>query len=487
MRLYFGTDGIRGTVGEPPLDPEFFLKLGWVVGALLNPNGEHVRMVIGRDTRQSGQLLQNALTAGLLSSGVDVIDVGVFPTAGIAWLIRRLGLQAGAVLSASHNPTEQNGVKFIDAAGFKFSELFEESIEAMLLDDYAIKSMQLSARLGQIIDGRSYQDLYIQGLVDEHKPDLLHGLTLLVDCSNGAASDYAPEAFSRAGARVIAIHSTPDGTNINAGCGSEFVRRAPWKMGKLIQHYQADFGLAFDGDADRVVFVDENGQLIDGDHMLGFLARYLEHTGRLMSRTVVTTTMRNHGLKSYLERLGILVIETPVGDKYVVEKLVELRQPAADQESFCLGGEQAGHIDILNDEFTTGDGIRTALYVMRAFLDSGLPVLSQFAAGIGKTPQIIASAYVGTGRRYDRVRLADMESHLCEDYPGLQRVNLRYSGTEPLLRAMLEADERMTEIELARAAWTICRRAQEFSGVGDGSIDILNCTNGGVIQPGDDW
>jgi phosphoglucosamine mutase len=487
MRLYFGTDGIRGTVGEPPLAPEFFLKLGRVVGAILNPGREHVRMIIGRDTRQSGQLLQNALTAGLLSSGVDVIDVGVFPTAGIAWLIRRLGLKAGAVLSASHNPTEQNGIKFIDAAGYKFSELLEENIEAMLLDDEVVKNLPFSARLGQSIDGRPYQDLYIQGLVEEHQPDFLRGLTLLVDCSNGAASDFAPKVFSRAGARVIALHATPDGTNINAGCGSEFVRRAPWEMGKWIEHYRADFGLAFDGDADRVVFVDENGQLIDGDHMLGFLARYLESKGRLMGRTVVTTTMRNHGLKSFLEKLGIQVFETPVGDKYVVEKLVELRQQSVDQESFCLGGEQAGHIDILNDEFTTGDGIRTALYVMRAFLESGLPVLSQFAAGIGKTPQIIASAYVGPGRRYDRLRLAEMEAHLQEDFPGLQRVNLRYSGTEPLFRAMLEADERMSELELARAAWTICRSAQQFAGVENGSIDILNCTNGGVIRPADDW
>ncbi len=487
MHRYFGTDGIRGTVGEPPLDPEFFLKLGRVVGAILNPRREHVRIIIGRDTRQSGQLLQHALTAGLLSSGADVIDCGVFPTAGIAWLIRRLALKAGAVLSASHNPAEQNGIKFIDAAGFKFPEAVEEKIEAMLLDEEPAKRMPLSTRLGQVIDGRSYQDLYIQSLIDEHPVDFLRGLTLLVDCSNGAASGFGPQVFSRAGAAVIAIHATPDGTNINAGCGSEFVRRAPWEMGKLIQHYRADFGLAFDGDADRVVFVDENGQLIDGDHMLGFLARYLERTGRLIGQTVVTTTMRNHGLKSFLEKSGIQVFETPVGDKYVVEKLVELRQQSPDQESFCLGGEQAGHIDILNNEFTTGDGIRTALFVMRAFIESGLPVLSQFAAGVGKTPQIIASAYVGAGRRYDRNRLAEMEALLHQDYPGLQRVNLRYSGTEPLLRAMLEANESMTELELARAAWIICRSAQQAAGVENGSIDILNCTNGGVIRPSDDW
>jgi phosphoglucosamine mutase len=487
MGRYFGTDGIRGEVGTWPLVPEFFLNLGKAVGQVVHTGNRPLTMIVGRDTRQSGEMLQNALTAGLLSGGIDVIDVGVTPTAGIAWLLRKLGLQAGAVISASHNPVEQNGVKFIDADGLKFSEKLEDQIEGLLLADVGDSQFtKLNKRLGRCTDGNSYHELYIQGLAQEHEADFLKGLTLLADCSNGAASHFAPEVLSRAGARVIAIHASPDGSNINSGCGSEFARRAPWEMGKLLHHYHANFGLAFDGDADRVVFVDENGSLIDGDHMLGFLANYLHRKGQLLADSIVTTQMRNNGLKVYLERTGLKVYETPVGDKYVVEKLLELRSQENEPGQFGLGGEQAGHIDIVNEMFTTGDGIRTALFVMRAYLESGAPTLANFAAGVGKTPQIIASAYVGQGPRIDRKQLSEIEKSLFDRCPGLSRANLRYSGTEPLLRVMLESDGRQTEIDLAEAAWEVSRNAQQVAGVENGPIDILNCTRGGVIsqQPG---
>ena len=487
MGRYFGTDGIRGEVGEWPLDPEFFLNLGMAVGRVIHTSNRSLTMIVGRDTRQSGEMLQNALTAGLLAGGIDVIDAGVIPTAGIAWLLRRLGLQAGAVISASHNPVEQNGVKFIDADGLKFSEKLEGQIESFLSTEPSNSQIiKGNKRLGRRTDGRSYHELYIQGLGEEHDPDFLKGLTLLIDCSNGAASHFASEVFSRAGARVIAIHSSPDGLNINSGCGSEFARRAPWEMGKMLHHFHANFGLAFDGDADRVVFVDENGSLIDGDHMLGFLAIYFHQKGQLLADSIVTTQMRNSGLKVYLERTGLIVHETPVGDKYVVEKLVELRSQDNDPGKFGLGGEQAGHIDIVNDMFTTGDGIRTALFVMRAFVESGVQTLANFAAGVGKTPQIIASAYVGQGPRIDRMQLSKIEQSLFDRCPGLSRANLRYSGTEPLLRVMLESDGKQTEIDLAEAAWEVCRNAQLIAGVDHGAIDILNCTSGGVIsqQPG---
>jgi phosphoglucosamine mutase len=481
MGRYFGTDGIRGTVGEWPLVPEFFLKLGKATGRVLGAADRKVAMVVGRDTRGSGAMLQNALVAGLLASGVDVVDVGVIPTAGVAWLLRKLDLQAGAVISASHNPVEQNGIKFIDAAGLKFSEALETEIEDLLQPEKEDQPSLSMKNQAQQKDGRALPEIYLQALLAEHPDRFLEGLTLLLDCSNGAASDFAPQVFKRAGARVIALHASPDGSNINDQCGSEFVRRAPWEMGRLIEIFQADFGLAFDGDADRVVFVDENGRLIDGDHILGFLSRYLSQKGQLLADTVVTTTMRNTGLKLYLEAAGLKVIETPVGDKYVVDKLLELRRSLDEPGKYGLGGEQAGHIDILSDLFTTGDGIRTALFVLRAYLDSQAGSLSSFAAGVGKTPQIIASAYVGQGERYARDQLQEMENSLLSDHSGLYRVSLRYSGTEPLLRVMLESDGRQDEERLADIAWRICRDAQFYAGVTGGMIDILNCTNGGVI------
>jgi phosphoglucosamine mutase len=487
MGRFFGTDGIRGTVGEWPLTPEFFLKLGLSFAAVMLKDEKPYTVVIGRDTRRSGEMLQSALEAGLLAGGVNVIDVSVIPTSGVAWLVKRLGYEAGAVISASHNPVEQNGIKFIDANGFKLPEKLENDIEQLLLKDDFDSPISGKRKMGKLTSGLPHHEVYNQGLLKEHDPSFLHGLTLLVDCSNGAASQFAPEIFNRAGAQVIAIHSSPNGENINLKCGSEFARRNPGEVGKLIRHFQADFGLAFDGDADRVVFVDEQGNLIDGDHILGFLAHYLEQKGQLLANTIVTTQMRNTGLKNYLEGVGLQVFETPVGDKYVVEKLFELRRQSPDEGKFGLGGEQAGHIDIVNDEFTTGDGIRTALYVMRAYLESRENSMTSFAASVGKTPQIIASAYVGAGPRFDKQTLVEMEDQLQHTYPGLSRVNLRYSGTEPLFRVMLEAGDQLSVVDLARIAWNTSREAQRNALLKEGTIDILNCTTGGVIAPLAGW
>ena len=416
MGIYFGTDGIRGTVGEWPLVPEFFLKLGLAFGQVMGRPDQSMTVVIGRDTRQSGELLQAAITSGLLFGGIDVIDAGVIPTAGIAWLVRRMNLAAGIVISASHNPVEQNGVKLIDAKGLKITEEVEAQIEILIRsEDFSSREL-VRTKPGRIVDGRTFHELYIQGLLEEHPGNFLRGFTLIIDCSNGAASLFAPEVFSRVGAKVITLFASPDGKNINQECGSERARRAPWELGKVIQQNLANFGMAFDGDADRVVFVDESGNLIDGDHILGFLALYLDKHDQLLANAVVTTQMRNTGLKIYLEGAGLTIFETPVGDKYVVDKLLELRGQSQDMRKLGLGGEQAGHIDIVNDLFTTGDGIRTALFVIRAYLKSGATSIAEFAAGVGKTPQIIASANVGQGPRFDKQRLAEMENSLFKRY-----------------------------------------------------------------------
>ncbi|MFM8321508.1 MAG: phosphoglucosamine mutase [Chloroflexota bacterium] len=484
MPRLFGTDGIRGTVGVWPMTPEFVLQLGQAAGCVIRGEQREATLVIGRDTRQSSAMLQEALDAGLMSSGVHVIDLGVAPTPGVSWLVRHLGADAGVVISASHNPADQNGIKFFARDGRKLPEALEESIEGWLPTAAGLplpETLPVHSQLGHTHNGEIYQEMYARSLMAEHPGLALDGVKIVVDCANGAASFIAPEVFSRMGLDVVTIHASPNGRNINVDAGSEHVRRSTEEMRLLIDHHRAKFGLAFDGDADRVVFVDQAGDLIDGDHMLGFLARYFDARGRLLGRSVVTTVMRNSGLKQRLEQDGIRMYETPVGDKYVTDQIFALKAADPRPEQVGIGGEQAGHILVVDSDHPTGDGLRTALYVMRAFIESGAATLGQFAAGVGKTPQIIASAYVGRGPRMDKAALAELEAETAA-VPGIVRANLRYSGTEPRFRAMLEADASLNERDLARVAVTVCRRLQALAGVGEAEIDILNATRGGVLE-----
>lgn len=483
MTKWFGTDGIRGTVGEWPMVPEFVLKLGRSAGRVIRGEAREATVVIGRDTRQSCAMLQEALDSGLMASGVHVIDLGVVPTPGVAWLVRHLSADAGIVISASHNPASQNGIKFFHKTGRKLPEELEQQIESNLMveADQAAASFAVHETIGHVHDGEIFQELYIRDLLSEHPGLNLDQVRLVMDCGNGAASFIAPEVFSRLGAEVIAIHASPNGLNINLAAGSEHVRRSMTEMNLMIEHHKAHFGLAFDGDADRVVFVDETGSLIDGDHMLGMLSRYFDSRGQLLARAVVTTVMRNSGLKARLQSAGMQMFETPVGDKYVTDKIFMLREMHPSAGMIGLGGEQAGHILIVDDDHPTGDGIRTALFILRAFLESGRESLAEFADEVGKTPQIIASAQVGTGERYSRVELDEMEADILQ-IPGVIRANLRYSGTEPLLRVMLESDGKLNEEELGEIALKLCQRAQVYSGLTSAPIDLLNATRGGVIE-----
>jgi phosphoglucosamine mutase len=476
---YFGTDGIRGTVGEWPMVPEFCLKLGQAAGKVLKAE-KNSTILIGRDTRQSCIMLQNALSAGLLSSNINVIDLGVIPTAAVSWLVTTINAEAGIVISASHNPVKENGIKFFDNFGQKLAEKVEQEIEGLLLDENF--QPRTESNTGRYVDGKSFQELYSQDLLKEHPANFLSGLTIVVDCAHGAASYIAPETFQRAGANVIAVNASPTGLNINVNAGSEHLRRYPEKFHETIQKSGANFGLAFDGDADRVVFVDEEGTLIDGDHMIGFLSKYLGQRGRLLADSVVTTTMRNEGLKRYVEADKVKMYETPVGDKYVIEKIMQLWNENTQKGKVGLGGEQAGHIVLLDEEHIAGDGLRTALFVLNAFIESGSRTLAEFAAGVGKVPQIIASARVGNGERYNKYELQAMEQEVLSANPGLLRANLRYSGTEPLFRIMLESESSYTEKDLAKIAVGIARKAQEYSKQPNGPIDILNCTRGGVVD-----
>lgn len=492
MAEYFGTDGVRGVVGEWPLVPEFCLYLGQAAGAVLGEETKNPTVVIGRDTRQSGQMLQEALTAGFLASGANVIDLGVIPTPGVAWILRSIGAQAGVVISASHNPPEQNGIKFFGRTGRKLPEDEEQRMEELLQpfinggnSNHNNHPMSGGSKIGRLQDGKLLVERYIQGLIDEHPGLYLDGMTIVLDCANGAAYQVAPEVFGRLGARTVVIHASPNGWNINASAGSEHVRRQVRDISMLIEYYQADLGLAFDGDADRVILVDEKENLVDGDHMLGILAHYLDQKKKLLSRSVVTTWMRNSGLKNYLEQVDIRMFETPVGDKYVVEKLFELNKAVPDSTAIGLGGEQSGHIVLVDEEHSTGDGVRTALYMIRALRESGTGSLSSFTADLVKLPQIIASADVGHGPRMSKLDLSVLEAETLKDHPGLMRINLRYSGTEPLFRVMLESDGGLDEKALASIATGLCRQMQLLAKVSNGAIDILNSTRGGVLEVAD--
>ena len=480
----FGTDGVRGTVGYFPLVPDFIVKLGLATGFVMKGSRTRPTIVVGRDTRQSGQMLQSALVAGLLSAGATIQDVGVIPTPGVAYLVRKLEAQAGVVISASHNPLEQNGIKIITSDGSKLSEETELEIEKLALDpNFGNKSP--SSDFGRCIDGSGMRELYLDGLLVEH-PDLyLDKFTLVLDCANGAASWYAPECLARLGAQVITIHASPTGSNINHKSGSEQVRKYPKDLYKLMQQYSANLGLAFDGDADRVVFVDEEGDLVDGDHVLAILADYLAPRGRLLGNTIVSTSMRNQGLVDFINTKNYNFIETKVGDKYVTEQLASLAIQSHLATDIGLGGEQAGHVILYDQEHNTGDGIRTALYVLRAVVEENSGSLSSLSRCIKKAPQVIASAYVSSKPNLkDIYELEQIKLGVANELSDIKRMELRYSGTEPLFRAMLEAGYSHSEQDLANIAWKMCRAVQKAASLDtqdQNSIEILNVSKGGLL------
>ena len=480
MKKLFGTDGIRGTVGNFPLEPEFVMRLGQAAGVVLSHNKKKPVFLIGRDTRESGEMLQSALTAGLLASGADVLDVGVMTTPGVSWLTRRLGMTSGIVISASHNPLAQNGIKFFNAYGEKLSAEEESIIETMVL---AIdESIRIAENLGRNIQGDCYKEEYIASLTKEQTELDLSPYKIILDCANGAASAIAPQVFNALGAQVITVNSTPSGKNINFNSGSEYVRRYNEKVGTLLSHFQADFAIAFDGDADRVVFTDENGNLIDGDAIIGLLANYFDQHQKLLEQKVVVTIMRNLGLKNYLCSKNIDVIETPVGDKYIFSELQSIKSRKPTSMAYGLGGEQSGHVIILDDEHSTGDGIRTALFVLRAFSEANKERLSSFVTDLGRTPQIIASAYVGHGEHLSKDELEELLQQTMSNTKGLAEGNLRYSGTEPLFRAMFQSDGSILEKDLGSLAVNLCRKVQKRAQSEGAEIDVLNCTQGGVIH-----
>jgi len=422
----FGTDGIRGVANEPPLTPDLAYRVGRELVATLaaqQPDGAPVRIVIGRDTRRSGPLLEAAMVAGLLSTGADCYTVGVLPTPGIALLTRALDAHGGIVLSASHNPFQDNGIKLFSAEGTKFPDAWETQIETRLAaDDRAPRAH--GAAIGRLIHYERAEKYYVDFLTRCFPLDLA-GLTVAIDCAHGATFRVAPSVFRRLGARVVAISAQPDGTNINADCGALH----PDRLQKRLRAVRADIGFAFDGDGDRLISIDHLGEIRDGDYALAIAARHMAQQRRLKANLVVTTVMANLGLDESLRAVGIRIAKTQVGDRYVHEEMLKT--------GANLGGEQSGHL-LFPDHMPTGDGILSALALLSVVRETGEP-LASLASCMRKFPQVLVNVPVRSKPPIDSIAgLGDRVGAFESEMNGVGRVLIRYSGTEALARVMIE-------------------------------------------------
>lgn len=423
MGTLFGTDGVRG-VANRELSPELAFKIGRAGAFVLTRETGARAIAIGRDTRISGDMLQAAVTAGILSTGVDVWRLGILPTPAVAYLTRTLGAGAGVVISASHNPAEDNGIKFFGASGYKLPDALEEMIERLVLDADADIPRPTGAAVGRVCEWSHASERYLAH-VRRTGPPTLRGIKIAVDCANGAACTVAPQVLSALGAHVIAVNHLPDGTNINVACGST----NPSFLQEKVLAEGADIGLAFDGDADRVIAVDERGRIVNGDRIMVICARYLKERNRLPRDTVVVTVMSNLGLHVALREAGIRVLQTKVGDRYVLEAMLK--------SGARLGGEQSGHIIFL-DHNTTGDGLITAVQLLSVMMDTGKP-LSELAAQMQEFPQVLENVRVTNKEKVMASSILAQAVAACEArLNGQGRILVRPSGTEPLIRVMVE-------------------------------------------------
>ncbi len=437
MRL-FGTDGIRGEANRYPITPEVALKVGLAVGYLFRNQGYHRRIIIGKDTRLSGYMLEMALAAGVLSMGAEAWLVGPMPTPAIAFLTRDLRAEAGVVISASHNPFHDNGIKIFGSDGFKLSDELEEHIESLLDSEILEREKALREALGKARRIEDARGRYMVHLKKAFPEDLdLEGLKLVVDCAHGATYRIAPDLFEELGARVVRLGCEPDGLNINQNCGALH----PEALQERVVAEGADLGLAFDGDGDRLVVVDEKGETVDGDEIMALSALYLQEEGALRANTVVATVMSNFGLERFLKEKGIRLLRTPVGDRYVVE---EMRRG-----NYTLGGEPSGHV-IFMDHTTTGDGILTALKVLAILKRKERPA-SEILHPFEKVPQILENVKVKEKKPLEEIPGLKEKLRLAEEkLNGRGRVVVRPSGTEPKYRVMVEGEDPELVKEIAK-------------------------------------
>ncbi|MBP2241614.1 phosphoglucosamine mutase [Cytobacillus eiseniae] len=424
MGKYFGTDGVRG-VANSELTPELAFKLGRCGGYVLTKDKNHPKVLIGRDTRISGHMLEGALVAGLLSIGAEVMRLGVLSTPGVAYLTKALGAEAGVMISASHNPVADNGIKFFGPDGFKLSDEQELEIESLMDMEVDQLPRPIGGDLGQVNDyfegGQKYLQ-YLKQTVDED----FSGIHIALDCAHGATSSIASHLFADLDADLSMMGASPNGLNINEGVGSTH----PESLAAFVKEREADIGLAFDGDGDRLIAIDENGEIVDGDQIMYICGKYLKEQGRLKHSTVVSTVMSNLGFYKQLEANQIQSVQTAVGDRYVVEEM--------KKNGFNLGGEQSGHIIFL-DYVTTGDGLLTGLQLVNIMKMTKKP-LSELAKEMQKFPQRLVNIRV-TDKHHvtDNEKVRHIITEVENEMNGNGRILVRPSGTEPLVRVMAEA------------------------------------------------
>jgi len=442
----FGTDGVRG-IANKELSPDLAFNLGRI-GAYVLTEETHKkpRIAVGKDTRISGDMLEAALIAGICSMGAEAVSLGVLPTPAVAYLTRHMGLDAGVVISASHNPFEYNGIKFFNGEGYKLSDELEDRIESLMLNPENGIANPTGAEIGKKVE----VDNAVHGYVDFLKKTIdvnLRGLKIAVDCANGASYIAAPSVLADLGAEIVVINNKPDGTNINVKCGSTH----PEGLQKLVVESGAHIGLAFDGDADRLIAVDNRGNIVNGDHMLAIFARHLKGKGMLKKDTVVATVMSNMGLDIAMKREKCNLVKTKVGDRYVLEEMVSM--------GYSIGGEQSGHIIFL-DHNTTGDGLLTALQLLAVVKETGKK-LSDLASIMKELPQVLINAKVKNENKDKYMKdedIAQMIASLEKKLKGRGRVLIRPSGTEPLVRVMLEG---ANEAEIKEDAAALAKLIEE--------------------------
>ncbi len=437
MRKYFGTDGVRG-IANLELTCDLAYKLGRAGGYVLTEGKEKVKVIVGKDTRVSGDMLEAALISGLMSVGCDVISVGIMPTPGVAYLTKKYGADCGVVISASHNPVEYNGIKFFNSEGYKLDDEIELKIEQYIDDINKVDYNPIKENVGKKIyinePNRDYID-YLKSIIDVD----FTGMKIALDCANGASYEIAPTVFKELGAEVFVINNEPNGNNINDKCGST----SPEKLQELVKTKKADIGLAYDGDADRLIAVDENGTIVDGDHIMILSAIYLKKHNKLNNNTLVVTVMSNIGLVIAAKENGINLATTSVGDRYVLEEMLK--------NNYNLGGEQSGHM-IFTDYNTTGDGILSSLILAKTVKEENKS-LSTLASVMVKYPQVLVNVKLkneNKNRYMEFKEVKDEIERIEKILDGSGRILIRPSGTEPLVRVMLEGKDEGQIKELAK-------------------------------------
>ena len=446
MARMFGTDGVRGVAGSE-LTIELATKLGQAGAYVLTKEQEHQpTIIVGCDTRISGGMLASALMAGICSVGANAIFVGVMPTPAIAYLTRKHKVDAGVVISASHNPMEFNGIKFFNGEGYKLSDALEDEIEELINNNMKDVVLPIGSGVGKIEYRFDLVDQYVK-FMKKCVPVDLSGMKIVIDCAEGAAHYTSVKTLEDLGAELVAIHTTPDGTNINANCGSTHMD----ELKARVVYEKAQVGLAFDGDADRMLAVDENGELVDGDQIMAICGLHMKEKGTLKKDTIVVTVMSNLGLTLMAQEKGVKLEKTKVGDRYVLENMME--------SGYNIGGEQSGHVIFLDDN-TTGDGLLSALNLLRVMVETKKP-LSELASVMQVLPQALVNAKVPNHKKEDYMEypeIADAIAELEKKFNGEGRVLIRPSGTEPLVRVMIEGkDQKVIEDEAKKLASLITK------------------------------